>query len=200
MKPIKHFVVMIFLLLTAPASFAQNAENAKIDALVRSIDRVVKKTKSPELVFAEISDTGSTKDDWHKFASEAALEKHRKTSETYSIAYCWRKGGKLAAANFTLFSASGDWTKYVNSYYRPDGTLAKVAVDYRTFHGDIILEQDLYFNTKGDRIKKVQRVLDLQTHKPKKVTRDIRESAESMAKEVDYYKSTSTLPFAKLLK
>lgn len=189
------------LILTAAVgvAIAQPREVSKIDALVKSTDAIIKH-KGPELIFADVADQESSDADWRKFASEKELEKHRESSETYSIAYVWRSAGKVAAANFTLFSGSGDWANYVHYYYRPDGTLAKVEVDYRTFYGDLILEQNIYFAADGRQIKKTQRVLDLTTHKPKRLTKSVREQAASMAKEVDFFRSTSALPFAKLLK
>lgn len=184
----------------AAAAAGQAAEIAKTDALVRGVEAVQKKHKGPELVFADVSDQEATEPKWQKFASEKELDKFRERSETYSIAYCWRRGGKFALATFTFFSGSGDWTNYVSYYYRPNGTLAKVDVEYRTFYGDLILEQDVYFNTAGKQIKKTQRVLDLRSHKPVKQTKEIREQVRSMAEEIDFFKSTSKLPFAKLLK
>lgn len=193
------FPVLLVLGMLSVGAFGQVSEVPKIDAMVRSIDKI-SKGKGAELVFADTRREDSSKAVWKKFPSEKALDKHRETAETYSIAYCWRKDGRLAAANFTLFSPSGDWAKYVYSYYRPTGTLAKAAVDYRTFNGDFILEQDIYFNESGKEIKRTERFLDLQTHKPKKLSKSYRENAQQMAKEVDYYKTTSKLPFAKLLK
>ena len=185
----------------AMTALSQVSEVRKIDRLVRSIDASLKNKKSAELVFADVADPESEgPEKWQSFASEKALDKHRETSETYSIAYCWRQNGKLAKSNFTLFSESGDWTKYVFHYFRTDGTLAKAAIDYRTFEGDIILLQDIYFNSKGKIITTTNKVLDLTSHKPKKMTRGIREEVAQLQQETDYYKSVSKLPFAKLIK
>src|SRR5207237_10045285 len=106
-------------------------------------------------------------------------------------ARCWRKNRKLAKSNFTMFSPSGDWSKYVYQYFRTDGTLAKAEIDYRTFEGDLILLQDHYFDTKGKVIKTTSKFLDLRTHKPKKVTEGFRDEAAQMQKETDYYKTVS---------
>ena len=179
-------------------ALAQAGEIAKIDAIQRNVERMAK--LRPDLIFADVAGESSTAGDWKKFSSEKALEAHRETSETYSIAYAWRSGGKVAGVTFTLFSPSGDWTKYVHSYYRPDGSLAKSKVDYRTFYGDLIVEQDIYFNKAGKVIKQRDRVLDLTTHKPKKIGPDMREHVASMKKEIDHHMSTSKLPFAKLIK
>ena len=202
MKRISLIVAASVIALIAASTFAQTAEVGKIDALVKTIDARLKKKKSPELVFADTSDYETdAPEKWEKFASEDALDKHREsTGETYSIAYCWRDRGNLAKSNFTLFSPSGDWAKYVFHYFRTDGTLAKAAIDYRTFNEDMILMQDVYFDARGKVIKTTYKVLDLRTHKPKKITKDIRMATGEMRKETDYYKSVSKLPFAKLLK
>src|SRR5262249_21739149 len=108
--------------------------------------------------------------------------------------------GKIVACNFTFFSPSGDWAKYVYSIYREDGTLAKVSIDYRTFNGDMILLRSIYFDRLGKQLRKTDEVQDLQSHKPKKLTKDEREEVAMMLKEVDYSKTTAKLPYARLVK
>lgn len=200
MKRIEIALVGLMVAVMTVSAFGQTAEIKKIDTLVKTIDRGLK--KAPQLVFADVSDyTSNDPEKWKKFASEAALEKYRETTaEAYTIAYCWRKRGKFAKSNFTFFSPSGDWAKYVYQYFRPDGTLAKAEIDYRTFEGDMILLQDVYFDQKGRKIKTTTKYLDLRSRKPKKISKEFREEAAQMQKETDYYKTVSKLPFAKLLK
>ena len=106
---------------------------AEIDTYVRSVKKVTAGTKN-KIVVADTGDYEANKTDWKKFASEKALEKHRETSETYSIAYNWKKDGKVVATNFTDFSPSGDSTQYTSHYYLPDGTDQKVGKIPRPEH------------------------------------------------------------------
>lgn len=199
----KTTTLLILLLIfsaaaTVSAQAARTTTVVGIEAYAKSIDKMVESRKTPDLVCADVAD--QEKDEnakWQKFDSEAALEKFRETTETYTIALNWRKNGKLVASNFTFFSPSGDWAKYVYQYFREDGSLAKVKVDYRTFEGDLIILQNIYFSPAGKLLKKTNRFEDLTTHKPKRVKKDSFD--QGMLNEVDYYKTTRKLPFAKLI-
>ncbi len=185
------------------AAFSQTVSSSEIktiDAYCKNIDAIQKKRKLPDLVFADTS-SGYEKNEkpaWRKFASTKALDKFRDTSETYTVGYNWLKKGKIVLSDFTFSSPSGDWAEYIYSYYRDDGTLAKAKIDYRTFMGDIMVLQNLYFKKSGELLKKTVKYQDLTTHKPKQVTEDSFDS--SILKEVKYHKTTRTLPFAQLLK
>lgn len=187
------FAAFVFGL--SAAIFAQTAEIRRIDAYVRSVDAA--KTIRPELVFADVSDyTTNEKAKWRKFASERALDRYRNGTEAYTIAYAWRKGGRLVASNFTLSSPSGDWVKYVYHYFREDGSLARVESDYRTFNGDFMVIRRRYFDRNGKQIKNSEKFLDLKTRKPKDASSGV---MGDDAKEVDYYLTTRKLPFAGLV-
>lgn len=204
MKILTLLAALLPLFAIVPAVAIAQADKAaikEIDAYCKTVDAVRNKRKSPELVFADVADyndTGKDKPKWRRFASEKALDKFREKTETYSIAYNWRKGGKIVASNFTLFSGSGDWAKYVYHYFRNDGSLARVESELRTFYGDYIVIRRNYFDRDGKLIRKSVKYLDLTTRKPKKP-----EDGGVMGddpKEVDYYKKTSKLPFARLMK
>ena len=196
MKQIIHVsLIGAFVLGLSAAVFAQIAEIRRIDAYVRSVEAA--KNKRPDLVFADVSDyTTNEKAKWRKFGSEKALDKHRESSEAYTIAYVWRKGGKLNASNFTLSSPSGDWVKYVYHYFREDGTLARVESDYRTFNGDFMVVRRRYFDRAGKQIKNSVKFLDLKTRKSKDASSGV---MGVDPEDLDYYLSTNKLPFADLL-
>ena len=195
-------VLLTFGFSLAAAAYGQTASPSaikSIDAYCKTVDGIQKRRKLPDLVFADTSDgyEKSSKPAWKKFASVKALDKFRDKSETYTVAYNWLDRGKIVASNFTFSSPSGDWAEYIYSYYRLDGTLAKAKIDYRTFMGDIMVLQDMYFDRSGKVIKKTVKYEDLTTHKPKKVKKDSFDS--SMLNEVDYYTTTGKLPFAGLV-
>lgn len=168
-----------------------------IDAYAKTVDAIVKRRKNPDRVFADTAAMDESKEKWRSFASVKALDRFRKKSETYSIAYNWLNGGKIVASNFTLFSASGDWAKYVNHYFRADGTLARVDTDYRTFMGDFVVLRSFYFDKSGKQIDSSVKILDLTTRKPKEAPEGV---MGDDPKEVNYYMRTSKLPFARLMK
>ena len=176
---------------------AQNSV-AEIDKYVRSVKKVTNSSRN-KIVVADTADYDQEKSKWTRFKSEKALDRYREKSETYSIAYNWTRGGKVVATNFTDFSPSGDWTQYTFHYFRPDGTVAKVEAELRTFYGDWIVIRDYYFDTSGRRTKKTSKYLDLNTKKPKRPTDEI-SSDSSGAFKVTIYKKVTTLPFVALLR
>lgn len=196
--------LIVFLLFQSSFVSAQTGKKAeikRIEAYCKTVDAFTKRYKNPQSVYADTSDYNENdKPKWRKFASENALEKFREKTETYSIAYNWQKNGKIVKSNFTLFSPSGDWAQYVYHHFREDGTLAKAESEMRTFNGDLIIIQDFYFDRKGNLLKKTVKYLDLQTKKPVKPTKEFLENEGSFFSDVDYFKKTSKLPFAHLLK
>ena len=197
------FITLLLIFCLSAVVSAQTARTstvAGIDAYCKTIDAVTEKRKSPDFVFADVSDyEKNEKARWQEFDSEAALEKFREKTETYTIALNWRKNGHLVASNFTLFSPSGDWAKYVFQCFREEGTLAKAKSELRTFYGDFVVTEYRYFDAKGKPLKKTIRYSDLTTGKPKKPTESFFGDNSGYLKDKDYYMSTRKLPFAKLL-
>ena len=192
--PILIFVVLMVSLTTAQTK--SSTEVRRIDALAKSIDRVAKRSK--KLVVADTANFDEDKTKWQLFDSEDALEKFRDKTETYTIAYSWKHSGRVIASNFTLFSPSGDWTKYVLHYFRTDGSVGLVRSELRTFYGEFIVKDDRYFDPRGRLIKRTRKYFDLTTGKPKRPTNEMREDNSSFYR-VDYFKKAGDLPFAKLL-
>ncbi len=192
----KFCFLICILCLSVSAQSNQKEQIKNIDDYVKEIDTFIGKNESPHLVFADVSQSGKSK--WQKFGSEKALEKFRETIEIYTISYNWQKNGEIIASNFTLFSASGDWVKYVNLYFREDGTISKAEAQLNTFYGNFSLIQSTYFNQNGTIIKNSSQYLDLETKKPKKPTEDDILNNGDTIKNL-YYKKTSDLPYNHLL-
>jgi hypothetical protein len=195
------FLIFVFSFLPISAQTNKKAELKRIEAYCKTVDAFTKRYKNPQSIYADTSDYNeNSKPKWRKFASEKALEKFREKSETYTIAYNWLQRGKIIKSNFTLFSPSGDWANYVYHHFREDGTLAKAESEMRTFNGDLIIIQDFYFDRNGRLLKKTVKYLDLQTQKPIKPTKEFLENKGDFSSDVEYFKKTSKLPFAQLLK
>jgi hypothetical protein len=200
MKKLALLFCLSLLSVCAQAQANKNptvaAEIKNIDTYTKKIDAYVKLHKNPQLVFADTASQTSTRAKWKQFASEKALDQFREKSETYEIAYCWKQSGRVAQVSTTLFSGSGDWVNYIYHYFRADGSLAKVESDFRSFYGDLIVEQSIYFDTKGKQLKKTTNYRDLKTKKFKKV--DPKSDPISLSK-FEIYKTVKKLPFAHLL-
>lgn len=190
-------LVLATMSVGVAAQAGRSAEAAKIDAYCTKVDSLRKRLKRPSLIFADTADMNDDTPQWRAFASEKELERFRKKTETYQIAYNWLKSGKIVASNFTLFSGSGDWVSYLYQCYREDGSLARVETDFRTFNGDFKVLRKRYFDPAGKLITQSVKILDLKSGKPKIAADGVMGDDED---EEDFYKSTSTLPFAHLLK
>lgn len=191
------FVICAFSFLPVAAQTNKNAEIKRINAYVKTVDALVKRYKNPQLIFADISDyNDDSKSKWRKFASEKTLEKFRETNETYTIAYNWRKNGKLVQSTFTLFSPSGDWAQYDYYYFRENGTIAKTSSELRTFYGDLIVLRNFYFDGKGKLLRQTTQYRDLRTKKPVKKPK----GEDYQNSDVKIYKSVRQMPFANLIK
>ena len=193
------FALTMLLTQGTNAQTRQARAAKQIDSYARSIERIIDGRKRPDLVFADTASYDDGKVKWHKFVSIKELEKYREKTETYSIAYSWKRNGRIVATNFTLFSPSGDWAKYVMHYFRGDGSLAKVTSELRTFYGDFVMTRTEYFDPAGRRLKTGTEYRDLKTKKPKKPTKDML-AENPMANSDDHYKRVRDLPFAKLVK
>lgn len=205
MKKLTAYLFLpILFMFCVPAVSAQTAGKTAIkiiDAYCKKVDSFIEKYKSPKLIFADTADySENSQSNWKKFASEKALGKFREEKETFSIAYNWRKNNKIIQSNFTLFSPSGDWSKNIHLYFRPDGTLAKAESELRTFYGNFIVLHDIYFNSNGKILKRTVKYLDLKTEKSKKPSGDDKANNGDNFNFTEYYKKTDNLPFARLLR
>lgn len=167
-----------------------------IDAYCDEIASGNKKDEAPDLVAADVSDGDS---EWRLFGSPEELEKFRETTtETYFIAYSWLKGDAIEQTVFTIFSQSGDWVKYVSSCYRGNGSLARVAVDYRTFYGDFKMDRSIHFSEDGETLADVKEYFDLKTGEPKNAEGYIADNMAIMLYQ-DHFMTTKDLPYFGLL-
>jgi len=202
----KQFLLVIVTAATImsvwPQTITGQAGKARtikeIDALARSIQVIVDGKKQPDLIFADTADVDATSGKWRKFASMGALETFREETETYSIAYNWKAKGRLVASNFTLFSPSGDWSKYVMHFFRRDGSAAMVTSELRTFYGHFIAFRTEYFDASGKRLKVGTKYMDLSTRTPKKPTQEMLADNPAFY-AVDRFKRVRDLPFSRLL-
>lgn len=83
---------------------------------------------------------------------------------------------------------SGDWRQTVEHCFRPDGSVAFVLAVLRTFQGNVQVEDRMYFNPAGERIRTLRRVSDLTTEKPLK-----RDEASFMGRKPTIYRSVNEL-------
>lgn len=167
---------------------AQRPNLVSIDSYAQQIDRYVK--RHPKRIFANVVSETDEADHWREFKTVAKLE----NSETMfdERAQVWQKAGKVVAVQFTFSSQSGDWVHYVNYYFRADGTIAKIHARLNTFHGNLSVIRDKFYDAGGRLLQTSTRYLDLNSQKPTK-------SRDFMDAEIPLYLKARELPFYKLL-
>lgn len=165
-----------------------------IDDHVRRVERIAKAPS--KLIFADTSDYQSGDPNWRKFGSTRSLERFRESSEIYTMFFCWKIGSKIVGVKAAYFTPSGDWARYTDHYFRLNGSLAKVDSELRTFYGDHIIKQSIYFSESGRRIRRTVKYFDLRTKKPKQMTDEMKAETNGYL-GFDKYKKTKELPFAK---
>jgi len=194
------FLLLVFV--SAAIADAQSRESAgvgRIDAYCKTVDAFVKRNKQPHVVVADVSNFEKSEPNWKRFGSTRLLEKYRRNNDVFNVAYNWRKNKMTIFSAVTLSSPSGDWAKYLYLCYRDDGTLARAKSELRTFYGDFAARQSFYFDRKGKLLRKTLAFSDLISGKPVKPPGSDLEENEPYLTETNYYKSTSVLPFARLL-
>lgn len=187
-------LLLALLSLTAAAQTHSKAAVAEIDAYTKTVSAEVKRHSKSALIFADVSDyrkAGPEK--WRAFSSKAEFDRYTKKNEVYTVADGWKVDGKLVDSSIEYSSPSGDWSQVVESFFRADGTLAKVTSEMRTFHQECVIRQRLYFDGTGKMLKKTIAYSDLNTGKKKGPCGMVDD------RKVDYYKTTAKLPYAKLI-
>lgn len=177
-------------ILMQAVCFGQNAA-AEAEAYVASIKAFAEKEGEPHVIFADVSDYNEeSKAVWKKYDSLKDFENSREEEESYTVAFVWKKEGRIAAVNFTYSSPSGDWAHYVEYVFRPDGSAAGIRRELRTFLGDLIVIRTSLLDEKGVELKSSKEFLDLESEKPVKPTDSFQDI------EVPLYKKVADLPFA----
>ena len=97
-------------------------------------------------------------------------------------------GGAVRAAIEEVEGRSGDWTQTVEHCFRPDGSVAFVLSVLRTFQGNVQVQDRMYFNAGGERIRTLRQVTDLKTAKPLKPR-----EASFMERKPQLYRSAEEL-------
>ena len=91
-------------------------------------------------------------------------------SPTFESITLFESHGALILAERVRATPSGDWSETSSSYYRPDGTLAFVFAELRTFHGNVRVETRLYLDASGTVLRRLESVFDLEGGTPRKTT------------------------------
>ena len=188
----KKFVLSFVLLFALFGQIeAQTETVAQIERYVETVSSLMKKTK--QRIFADVASDGK-KANWKQIKTERLRDAADGGDNLNENAYVWTKSGKIAAATFTFQSPSRDWAHFVTYYFRSDGTLAKAESALNTFYGNLTIERNYYFDSKGKFLKQNAKYLDLKTQKPVS-PKELNRNGEFIDEKVKFFKNTSELPF-----
>lgn len=87
-------------------------------------------------------------------------------AEVMSELTAFKSDGKIRSATLFQTSPSGDWAQTFDYCYRPDGTLAFILAELRTFRGNVRVVDRLYYSSTGVQIRKIRKHFNLDTNKP----------------------------------
>lgn len=192
-KIIFSFILLLILLNRIQA---QTKTVAQIDKYVKSVSSLMKKTK--HRIFADTASDGRAAK-WKEFKTEKLRDAADNGDNLNENAYVWLKNGKVISTTYTFQSPSRDWAQFVTYYFRADGTLAKAETALNTFYGNVTVEHNFYFNSKGKLIKRNVKYFDLETQKPINI-KERQKQQEFYDEQIELFKNTNKLPFIKLLK
>ncbi len=188
------------IVMPTPTSPDPEIEVKEIDTYCDSLFQTSLENKEPSLVVADVSDMSEgEKPRWQKFASVEEHEKFRENvNETYFISYNWEKNSKIVVTTFTIFSPSGDWSKFVDSCYREDGSLARAKIVFSTFYGDFRMKNSIYFNQSGKVLSDEKEYVNFDNEPMAVDKSSISDNPALLDK--DYFKKVSLLPYYKSIK
>lgn len=180
----------------APASNSRASELNEARTISRSIDRYASSHPREARYFADIADDRSKGPDrWREFRTLKLIE----NPDFYDKAIVWTRRGRTAQVNLTDSSPSGDWVRYDNYSFRPDGTLAKVDSTLSTFYTGYTGGNDLIRVLQVRHYNRAGRVL--------KATKEYRDAKYLRVRPSAYRKNeplvylrVSALPFHALLR
>lgn len=118
--------------------------------------------------------TNPAQDYWRRAASSIALQTAEKNLD--STAAVTTRDGKVIFAGFIFQNQFGDWVDAANYCFRPDGTLAQMHSELRSFHDGMKVVRVVTFNELGKELSSNLNSFDLESGKPAKVLPDFWDS------------------------
>jgi hypothetical protein len=99
--------------------------------------------------------------------------------------------GKVVYADFTFQNQFGDSTQTTQYCFRPDGTLAELQSELKSFHGGVRVVRKMAFDAGGKQLLKTMQSFDLDSNQPVNIPADFWDFPPPIFLHV------SDLPFAK---
>jgi hypothetical protein len=140
------------------------------------------------LFFAVPQNSNPALDRWSRAASQQELEfAERNGDSTASVSL---QTHRPVWINFTFQSQFGDWVTWATYCYRPDGSLAILHSELKSFHGNLRVVRNRYYAPNGRLLSRSENSWDLATNLPKKIPPDFWDQPAPI------FLHSSDLPFA----
>lgn len=151
-------MIIIFILsfLVFQNAFSQEPVIREIDSLYNHAQAIQKLPTSPQCSLFRLWD--EKKNDYSKW-----IVNPDSSDEIMVQLNLYYEGNQISSAWLFETSPSGDWVKYTEHYFWPNGKTCLVVAELRTFEGDAIVDRRSYFDSTGHNILKTKKVRDLKT-------------------------------------
>lgn len=147
----------------SPASRADAGTLNKIASYCSAASDYAKQHPDGALLFTAVpQNQDPARDKWHP-ASSDAFEFAAKNADSTAIASI--RNGHVVFVVFSFQNQFGDSDETATYCYHPDGSLAKLHSDLKSYHGGLELVRDISFDATGREISNALHASDLQTHR-----------------------------------
>jgi hypothetical protein len=195
---LKYLLPILTLVLAAPLWAGAPVQTVKdIDQYRAGLEKHLSAGKFSIRMFVKpVGKPGG----WKEILRDKDLDRLCKNGCTDSLS-AYRRGGHILVVSLESGDPKGDWSRYVESYFREDGTLALSRLDFRVHQtgsdGKPTLVQSVryrYYSPEGKILK--------QTHPEYRDLRMKKTLPKEDLPETEWivYAHSSDLPVAKLLK
>jgi len=170
MRSILLALVLILASLIAVAQ-STNKTVAQLDQECAAEKTFTQKHPRAALLFSAIpQNENPARDHWQRVTSRNDFDSAAKNGN--STASVWIRNGAVAFVDAIFQNQFGDSKQSVEYCFRPDGTLAQLHSDLKSFHGGLRVVREIVFDDAGKPIVKTTQSFDLESGKPKKIPPD----------------------------
>ncbi len=170
-----RLLILPCILLLAGVGYGQAKHTASVPEEQRrycaEAAEFAKENPDDALYFSAVAQNRDpARDKWHRVPSSEALKSA--SAEKNSTAVVSIHGNSPQLVDFVFQNQFGDSEEFAQYCYRPDGTLANIHSDLKSYHAGRELVRDIWFDHSGSKLVSDSQAYDLQTHKPAKLPAD----------------------------
>lgn len=190
---ISSILLLAFLSVTLTGA-AQNAnkEATQIRQACDSAKNYPAQHKNDALLFSAVpQNQDPARDRWRRLTARGEFDAAANNGN--STASVWMRNAKVEFVEAVFRNQFGDSTQSVQYCFRPDGTLAQLHSELKSFHSDLRVVREIEFNDAGKQILKTTQSFNLTSGQPQKIPMDFWDFPPPVFAHV------SELPFAKQL-